>query len=357
MRLLLAAAFAALAAPAFAQSAIPNEQIIQGAIESYIQPSFHRFAEDAAALKLGVTALCEAPSAEALTVARDAFKPAIVSYSRIEFVRIGPLGLGDRLERLLFWPDRKGIALRQVQAALADEDPTATSPETLREKSIAMQGLGALEFLLFGTGSDDLAKTSGYRCAYSQAIVTLVDDLATTLDAEWHDTSPDGAVAHMLSPQPTFDDYRTHTEVLERLAATMIHGTEAIRDQRITPILGVATGSPKPRSALFWRSNMTIPSIAANFSGIHDFFLAARYPEAIGIANAWVAKGAIFEFENAARAAATITAPMEQAVADHEQLQAFKYMAIITGSLDHLLGENLAAALGLSVGFSALDGD
>jgi uncharacterized protein len=38
-------------------------------------------------------------------------------------------------------------------------------------------------------------------------------------------------------------------------------------------------------------------------------------------------------------------------------LQALKYLVIITGSLDTLLGQNLAAALGLSVGFSTLDGD
>ncbi len=35
----------------------------------------------------------------------------------------------------------------------------------------------------------------------------------------------------MLSPQPTYDDFRTETEVLEKLAATLIHGTETIRDQ------------------------------------------------------------------------------------------------------------------------------
>lgn len=357
MRLLLAAVFAALALPAAAQSAIPNEQIIQGAIETYIQPNFRQFAEEAGSLKSNVAALCDGPSAETLETARNQFKSAVIAYSRVEFVRIGPLGKADRLERLLFWPDRKGIALRQVQTALADEDQTAADPTTLKDKSVAMQGLGALEFLLFGTGSDELATTSGYRCAYARSIVTLVSGLATTLDAEWHDTSPDGAVAHMMSPQPTFDDYRTQREVLERLAATMIHGTEAIRDQRISPILSVSTGSPKPRSALFWRSNMTVPSLAANFDGIHQFFLAARYPEAIGQENSWVSTGSIFEFENAARAAAAIVDPMEKAVTDKTQLDALKYLVIITGSLDHLLGENLAAALGLSVGFSALDGD
>lgn len=357
MRLLVAAVLIGLSVPAMAQSAIPSEQLVRGAIENYIQPSFHQFAEAAAALETGVATLCATPSVDTLETARSQFKSAVVAFSRIEFVRIGPLGVGDRLERLLFWPDRKGIALKQVQAALATQDATAASADTLKDKSVAMQGLGALEFLLFGTGSDELATAGGYRCAYSQAIVTLVGGLSATLDAEWQDTSPDGPVAHMISPQPAFDDYRTPTEVLERLAATMIHATEAIRDQRLAPIVSAATGSPKPRSALFWRSNMTVPSLAANFAGINDFFVAARYPEAIGTTNAWVAKGALFEFANAARAVAAITDPMEQAVADPVQLDALKYLVIITGSLDHMLGENLAAALGLSVGFSALDGD
>jgi predicted lipoprotein len=48
---------------------------------------------------------------------------------------------------------------------------------------------------------------------------------------------------------------------------------------------------------------------------------------------------------------------MEQAVADQRQLQALKYLVVVTKSLDTLLGQNLAAALGLSVGFSTLDGD
>lgn len=358
MRLFVAALVAAFALPAAAQSVIPENDIITGAIESYIRPAFDQFATETASLSDDLAALCETPSDALLGTAQDQFRSAVIAFSRIEFVRMGPLGKFDRLERLLFWPDRKGIALRQVQTALADKDPTAATPETLQGKSVAMQGLAALEFLLFGTGSDDLTSAAGdYRCAYARSAATLIDGLAQTIDAEWHDTSPEGASAHMLSPQPTFDDYRTTTEVLEKLAATLVHGTETMRDQRLTPILGASGDKPKPRSALFWRSNMTVPALAANFAGLHDFFLAARYPEAIGKTNDWVAKGAIFEFENAARAAALVVDPMEKAVTDPEQVQALKYMVVITGSLDHLLGENLAAALGLSFGFSALDGD
>ena len=358
MRLLIAAALAIVAVPALAQSAIPNRTIIEGAIDGYIRPAFAQFAEETGALDLNVAALCATPSADALTLAQNQFRSAVTAFSRVEFIRIGPLGVGDRLERLLFWPDRKGIALKQVQGALAEQDATTTSPETLQKKSVAMQGLVALEYLLFGTASDDLASAAGsYRCSYARASTALIHGLAETITGEWHDDTTVGVAAALLNPRPDAADYRTETEVLEKLAATMIHGTEAIRDQRIAPIVSDSTGTPKPRSALFWRSNMTAPALAANFAGLHDFFVAAKYPEAIGTENAWVAEGAIFEFANAARATSAITAPMEQAVADPRQLQALRYLVVVTKSLDTLLGQNLAAALGLSVGFSTLDGD
>ena len=84
---------------------------------------------------------------------------------------------------MLFWPDRKGIGLKQVQAALAAKDPTAADAAQLAGKSVAMQGLGALEFVLFGTGAETLAGTGdAYRCAYGAAIAANLDGIAAELD-------------------------------------------------------------------------------------------------------------------------------------------------------------------------------
>src|SRR6185312_8712350 len=112
--------------------------------------------------------------------------------------------------------------------------------------SVAMQGLGALEYVLFGTGNETLRTADGaYRCSYGASIATLVDGIAATLDAEWQDISPDGATAHMLDPKPDATDYRTPQEALEKLAGALIIGTDIVRDQRISPILGAAEGKPK----------------------------------------------------------------------------------------------------------------
>jgi len=357
MRLLLAAVFAVIAAPAFAQDIVSPHEMISGAISGFIQPGFHRLATSTASLREDIAAMCATPSEAALGASQAQFKAVVGDYSRVEFVQIGPLSADNRGERLLFWPDRKGIALRQVQQALAAKDQTAGKPETLAKKSVAMQGLGALEYLLFGTGAGELVGAEGaYRCSYASAIAVLLADLTATLDAEWSD--PKGVTAALLNPKADAADFRTETEVLEKLAASLIHGTEAIRDQRVLPILGASTGSPKPKSALFWRSNQTIPALASNFAGLAEFFEKARFAEAMGSpTNVWIANGAEFEFAGAQRATDTITSPIEEAVADPVQLKALQHLVIITKALDSLLGRNLSAALGLSVGFSALDGD
>lgn len=358
MRLLAAAAFAVLSSPALSQGIVPFHDMIVGAIDDFARPRFAAFAATTAKLHSDVAALCTAPSDAALATAQQSFKDAVVAYSTIEFVRMGPLNVDDRVERLLFWPDTKGIALKQVQAAIGTKDPTAAQADTLQKKSVAMQGLGAVEFILFGTGFDDLKTDAGsYRCSYGSAATTLIDGIAQTLSAEWIAATPGGPVDAMLNPTSQSVDFRTELEVANKLAAVLTLGTDTIRDQRIGPVLSLSTGKPKPRSALFWRSGMTARSLQANFEGLRDFFRAAKFEQALGKTSSWIAESVEFEFKGALEAAAEVPAPIDQAVADPGGLLGLRQMYVSTGSLDTLLGDNIGVALGLSTGFSALDGD
>lgn len=357
MRLLLAVVLALLALPAAAEEQkLTAEQVVSLAISEAIRPGFAQYAEATATLERDVAGLCGGPSEASLDVARTKFKAAVTAWSRVELYRLGPLMVENRYDKVLFWPDRKGIALRQVQGVLADADPDATDPAKLGGKSVAMQGLGALEFLLFGTGAEQLTRAEGdFRCRYAHAITALQAATAATLSAEWND--PAGITKRLLEPSEGDPDYRSYREVAEALTGLLAHGTEAIRDQRLLPFLGRDGAAPKPKSALFWRSGMTVPSITANFEGLEALLEKSRIAEATTAENLWVGNSAAFEFGNAERAGKVVTEPVEQALADPKQKQALDYLVIVTQSLDTILGENLAAALGLSVGFSSLDGD
>lgn len=355
MRLLIAMLLFLGAAPAMAQE-LTTSAVMANAVEQVIRPGFTELRNEAHGLVDAMGALCADPSADAQALAQDRFGRTATAYGRVEFIRIGPLMEDNRSDRLLFWPDRKGIALRQVQAILADEDETATSLDTLRGKSVAVQGLTALEFVLFGTGAEALAGAEGaFRCRYGAAIAGNLAAIADELAAGWY--APDGTAAHLMAPSAAYADYRTETEALEALVGLISHGVEGLRDTRINPFIAQGERAAAPKQALFWRSGLTMAVARANVEGLEKLFTVSGMALVGGAAESGLDNSVRFEFANAKRAISLVTGPVDEAVADPKQAQALAYLVIVTQSLQTLVGEQLSAALGLSVGFSSLDGD
>lgn len=334
---------------------LERSQVLANSVIKVIQPGFVSFKVKAKGLDAAMSALCAAPGAETVAAADTAFAAAVDAYSRIEFFKVGPLVEQNRAERLLFWPDAKGIGLRQVQQILGTKDETATTPDGLQQKSVGVQGLGALEFVLFGTGSDALKSgADDFRCRYGRAIAQSAAQIASDMTQEW--LSPDGISNHLMDPKPEFTDYRTKVEALEEIVGTMSHGVEALRDTRLLPFIG-RDGKAAPKQALFWRSGLSMAAVRANIEGLETVFDRSQIAQAIGPDQVDLENSIQFEFHNAYRAIDLVTSPVAEAVNDPKQLAALNYLVIVTESLESLLGEQLSAALSLSVGFSALDGD
>jgi len=355
MRNWLVAVMMALVGPALAQTATPGT-VLDAAVEQVIRPGMAAFETSAEGLETAVGALCTTPSTQTLAAAQDSFAQAAVAYGQIEFIRIGPLMDDNRVDRLLFFPDRKGIGLRQVQAILAEQDASAIDPATIASKSIAIQGFGSLEFVLYGTGFEDLATDAGaFRCQYGAAIAGNIAAIAGELVAGWN--APDGVAEHLMRPAAEYADYRTPVEALEELVGLVSHGIEATRDTRIKPFIASDGAAAKPKQALFWRSGLTMAMVGANIEGMRKLIEMSGVAREVEEKDKALDNSIAFEFSNAERALALITLPVEQAVADPKQTQALNYLVLVTGSLQALVGEQLSLALGLSVGFSSLDGD
>ncbi|WDR04138.1 imelysin family protein [Devosia algicola] len=369
MRLILALILLAMAAPVMAQEGkllppnaeaakyplVTRSSVLERAVDQVIRPAFQNFKDKADALTVAVDGLCAAPSTPNLDGAKLAFADVVDAYSRVEFFKIGPLGQDNRAERIFFWPDRKGIGLRQVQQLLAEHDAAATTPEGLASKSVAVQGLGALEYALYGTGSDALNDNDGsFRCQFGLAIAKNMAGIGADLVADW--MAPDGIASHLMAPREDYADYRTEIEALEELVGIMSHGMEAIRDTRLLPFIG-REGSAKPKLAPFWRSGLTMAAVQANIEGLQKLFDQSQIADAVGPTDMGLKASTEFEFSNAFRATDLVTSPIDEAATTPKQLSALNYLVIVTQSLQTLFGEQLSAALSLSVGFSALDGD
>lgn len=349
---LVAFSLTSLASPAFATKA---QEIVNHAIDGFIRPGYRTLHEATGKLSEAGKALCATPSQAALDAARSAFGETVDAWSRIEIIRFGPVTEQNRLERVLFWPDRKGTGLKQVQAVLAAKDATAGDAKKLAGKSVAMQGLGALEFVLYGTGAEGLATGDPYRCSYGAAITGNLDAIAAELDAAW--ANPDGFAKTWASPSADNPLYRDGTEAVTELMDVFITGTELVRDVRLGGFLGKEAKDDKPKQALFWRSGKTVDALAGNLYGMKALLEASKLAGALPADQAWMGNEALFEFSNAANAASAADGPIADVLADPDKRAKLAYFGLVTSSLSNIFGTQMSGALGLTAGFSSLDGD
>lgn len=335
-------------------------QVLARAVDDVIRPGYHTFQTASEALGGAMTTLCAAPSQTALDGARSRFAEAVAAWSRIEIIRIGPVIEANRFERILFYPDRKGTGLRQVQAALAAKDETATSVGSLRDKSVAMQGLGALEFLLSGTGNEQLLSAEGdYRCRYGQAVAENLVRLATELTTAWD--APDGVQAAWKSPGPDNPEFRDEREAVSALLGILVHGAETVRDQRIESFYRGGNAKPAPRSAIYWRSGLTFASIEGNLAGLQSLLDGAGMqdlldPEVRSIVGSidFVLKSLIKTSGELDRETGT---DIERAVSEEAMRAKLEFLLLNSRDLIVRLNDGYGGAIGLGAGFSFSDGD
>ncbi|MBA1139643.1 imelysin family protein [Mesorhizobium neociceri] len=346
----------ALAMSSPASASVTASDVIQRAIDGFVRPAYASLHDHAGGLAKAMDTLCQAPSQGNLDAAHAEFSATVAAWSSAEIIGFGPIKENNRLERMLYWPDRKSIGLKQVQAALAGRDPTATDPAQLAGKSVAMQGLGALEFVLYGDGSEALAgKDDPYRCAYGAAVAKNIATMAADVNAAWK--KPDGFAALWANPGPGNALYRDGAEAVTELLGVFINELEMVRDVRLKGLLGAKPDADKPRQAIYWRSQNTAASLAGNLSGIDTLFQASKLGDALPEDARWMAESIHIQLTNGVATARSIQGPIDKALADPAEREKLDHFALITSSLSGLIGARLTAEFGLTAGFSSLDGD
>lgn len=352
--LALLATLSAFASPAGADETPGIAPVGAMTVTDIVVPHYDAFRVAAAGEAGTIAALCAMPGTDALAAAREGFRDLLVAFSRVELYRFGPAREDNRIERLFFWPDRRGRGLRQVQGVIASQDDSAASVDTLTQKSVAVQGLPALEFVLFGTGSDALATGADFRCAYAESIALAIEGVAETLEAEWRDPF----AALMADAGPDNPAYRTSGEAFQDLLQAAAEQLELISDHKIAAVIGETPDDAKPRLAPFWRSNGTIAAIIANLEGI-DALLTDELAALLGEDGEEVAS-ARYELETAREMLQPLADDPRGFEAVATDPQAHHRMIVARYAIDSarsIFGERMPASLGLISGFNSMDGD
>ncbi len=222
--------------------------------------------------------LCREPNRENLAAARTSFKSLVDAWSGVEIVRFGPIRSENRFERLFFWPDRRSRGLKQVQALVAKQQTDAPSPNDLQKKSVAVQGLLALEFVLHGTGSETLSEAGNDRCELGKSMARAIELTISAVLEDW--TKPGGYAETLQQPAADNPIYRSQEEVLQEILRAASEQLQIVRNLKIGAVIGDLPAKAKPKRAPFWCSDLTLVSLDRNLESVRGLFSEYWFPRA-----------------------------------------------------------------------------
>ena len=354
----MAAACVLLASVTAARAEVDHAAIARAALQDVIRPGFTALAERTDVLSGKIEALCREPSAKSIEDAKAVFVSAVPAWSHVEILRFGPIIADRRYERLFYWPDPKGLGTRQIKDVLAKKDPAVTEPAKLAEKSVALQGLPALEYLLYGDGSETLAQSGGdgeFRCRFAAAVAANIATIAKDVTEGWSDGAP--AAKAFLEPGPDNPVYRTPKEVTLELFKAFTAGIELMRDQKLAKPLGASPEQAKPRLAAFWRSGLAFASMAGNLEGVCALFAKGGLARIVAQDSPGVENSVLFDLDRAISVLRGIGLPAEEAFRNADLRAKLEALRVSLKSARDTAGDSISRGAGLSFGFNAMDGD
>jgi uncharacterized protein len=215
----------------------------------------------------------------------------------------------------------------------------------------------SLERLLFDDAILDPA-SGDYACAWALAVARHQVALAKTLADAW--AGPDGFAAVVRSAGAGNDVFFGAYDPAAALYRSLADALDGAIQIKLEPPMGDSLDSAHGRRAENWRSGMALPSVAANLEtardlyavegGFGDLFLALGGDPAL---DAQVRAG----FGEAQATAQAIPLPLAEAVEDPAAREQVQHLVDQIKQLRELIRGPIVAALGLSIGFNATDGD
>lgn len=313
-----------LANTSIADKPAPTEAFAAAIEREWIAPRAAEFARDGKQLAPAVQALCDAPPATAdaaLQQARGRWRDAMASWERLSAVAIGPV-LERRSQRQIdFTPTRPRLIEKAVKTAPAD----AAAMELIGTPA---KGLPALEWLLWVKPAQPASPECRYAVQVAAEIGREAQALASTRSAP--------------------ADART---ALADLVNQWVGGLERLRWANLEMPARVAQTGAKEA-----------PDFPRRASGASALAWAAQWEALRGLAIGTASLESALRERGQSKTADALARAVRAADADLRDLAANDTPRILAAAktlaaLKRLVENEVAPALGVSIGFSDADGD
>lgn len=328
--------------------------VAQRVLSNYIEPATNRFLATTQKLRAELHQACSGKATSTSPQITKAFDDVVLAWSGLSFLRFGPLVQDNRYERIFFWPDPRGLVYKQTVSLLKENTPRTA--QDVSSYSVAVQGLPALEYLLFAQEGlvQQHAIEDSARCDLAGAIAANLQNQAQRLKEQW---SSDGDFGKLfVEPGQTNPVYRTTIEVNNELIKAVSTGLQFVMQVQLAPALKSEQQAVDVRRLPFWRSGVSPLYVSGQLQGMKQLILAANYQQTTREPS-WVVDALASELERAAQVSKRLAIADQQRMQQGPLYQGLHLVSLVATNAKLLLEQDLAPALGVSIGFNALDGD
>ncbi len=251
----------------------------------------------------------------------------------------GPEDALNESWNMQFWPDKKNTTGRKMSMLIKSEQ--AWTAEQISQQSVTVQGLGAIEWLLYDPSSP-ISSDRTKACHSGLGISENIANRAQVIAKAWEE-----------NPWKFLDKNQWNSEYVSLLSNQLEYSLKKLS----RPLAKV--GNPRPYFSESWRSQTSLLNLKENVKSLQSLYLAHGHGLDYQLRQRGreeLADSIVAQFE------LTLDAWPEEGSL-FEQLKSKNGYRNILGQynkLDHLkylIHEEVAIELGVVVGFNATDGD
>ena len=331
----------------------PQTRVSSALANEVFKPAYAAWAISNQQLTGSAGAFCG--GTEDLQQAREALLKAQNAWAALQPLQLGLIAEGTRSWQVQFWPDKKNLVARQVEALLNSKPQL--SGEDLQQASVVVQGLSAYEYLLFDA-SVDLSQSAGKTryCPLLQSIAQHQKLLADEIFADWQ--AADG-ITHQLEsfPNPRYSNAR---EAIAALLRAQVIGLDVMKKKLGTPLGVNSKGTPQPYQADSWRSGGSLGNLAAGIASAQEVWEGQEdngLRSLLGADQQPLAKRIDQAYADTRQQLQMLQQSLTQLFAQDSARAQLQTLYTSIDQLHRLHERDLAKALNVQLGFNANDGD
>lgn len=325
-------------------------------VEQYVMPRYQALEEATTQQQHTLAAFCQAPDGAGLAQSQSAFHASMDAWMQIQHIRLGPIQLAFRAERINHWPERRNAVSKTLRKWLAEKDQTLLDPNTFATSSVAGQGLPTLERLLFAPDALQQYQADDYRCQLTLAIARNLATISHEVLDEWQQVLP---VLVAGGEHPIY--FESPEAATRQLLTDLQTLLQVITDQKLELVLGKTPAEAKPKQAENRRSDRSIRNLLLNLASARAIYADAQSGFVCLMPDTPDAEVLNARIEQALTAAentlAALDKPLDQAVQEPPERAKIEQALKATRSIRNALQDEIPAMLGINTGFNSLDGD